>query len=59
LNPKKLMKKLMDNSKNIGFNEMSFLLERYGFYLSRISGSHHIFVNSNIRELVNIQNVNG
>lgn len=59
MNPKKLMKKLMDNKKNISFNEMTFLLESYGFCLSRISGSHHIFVNSNIRELVNIQNVNG
>lgn len=38
---------------------MTFLLERYGFKLSRISGSHYIFVNANIRELVNIQNVNG
>lgn len=59
MNPKKLMKRLMDNNKNISFNEMTFLLERYGFYLSRISGSHHIFVNADVRELVNIQNVNG
>lgn len=49
----------MENNKNVGFNEMSILLGRYGFNLSRISGSHHIFINPNIKELVNIQNVNG
>ena len=59
LNPEKMSKKLMENSKNVGFKDMVALLGYYGFLLSRVSGSHHIFINPDIRELVNIQNVNG
>ena len=33
--------------------------EAFGFRLSRISGSHHIYVQADIPELVNLQNVNG
>jgi len=54
-----MLKKLLENSKNVGFNDMVMLLECYCFYLTRVSGSHHIFVNPDIRELVNIQNVSG
>jgi predicted RNA binding protein YcfA (HicA-like mRNA interferase family) len=35
------------------------LVEAFGFRLSRISGSHHIFVHPDIPELVNLQNVKG
>ena len=59
MNPRKILKKIMENSKNIGFNDMVTLLESYNFYLDRISGSHHIFINLEIKELVNLQNVNG
>lgn len=31
----------------------------FGFHLSRVSGSHHIFAHPHVRELVNLQNVNG
>lgn len=33
--------------------------EAFGFRLSRISGSHHIFVQPQVPELVNLQNVGG
>ena len=59
MNPKKMLKKLLENSKNVGFNDMVMLIGCYGFYLARVSGSHHIFINPDIRELVNIQNVSG
>jgi len=59
LNPKKMLKKLLENSKNVGFNDMVMLLECFGFYLARVSGSHHIFINPEIKEIVNIQNVSG
>jgi len=29
------------------------------FFLSRVEGSHHIFIHPDVRELVNIQNVKG
>lgn len=35
------------------------LVEGFGFRLSRVSGSHHIFVHPEIVELVNLQEVNG
>ena len=59
MNPEKLLKKLMDNSKNVSFRDMAVLLEYYGFNLSRVTGSHHIFINPQVREIINIQNVNG
>jgi Cu/Ag efflux pump CusA len=36
---------------------MVTLVEAFGFRLSRIKGSHHIFVHPQVRELVNLQNV--
>lgn len=35
------------------------MVEAFGFNLSRISGSHHIFTHPEIKEIVNLQNVNG
>jgi predicted RNA binding protein YcfA (HicA-like mRNA interferase family) len=34
-------------------------MEGSGFSLSRMSGSHHIFSHPKVKELVNLQNVNG
>jgi predicted RNA binding protein YcfA (HicA-like mRNA interferase family) len=59
MNKKKLLQKIISNSRNIGFDEFSLLVEAFGFRLDRVSGSHHIFKKSGIRELVNIQNVQG
>ncbi len=38
---------------------MKNLAEGFGFRLDRVSGSHHIFVHSEIPELVNLQEVKG
>ncbi|MGB3419224.1 MAG: type II toxin-antitoxin system HicA family toxin [Dolichospermum sp.] len=35
------------------------LVEAFGFSLSRINGSHHIFTHPTIPELINLQNRNG
>jgi predicted RNA binding protein YcfA (HicA-like mRNA interferase family) len=35
------------------------LAQGLGFRLSRVNGSHHIFVHPNVRELVNLQDVRG
>jgi predicted RNA binding protein YcfA (HicA-like mRNA interferase family) len=35
------------------------VVEAFGFRLSRVSGSHHIFVHSAVPELVNLQDVDG
>lgn len=56
---RKLLGKVLSGSKNIQFNEMVTLIEAFGFSLSRISGSHHIFKHPEVPELINIQNRNG
>jgi len=58
---KKILTKVLAGSKNIAFNDFDFvtLVEGFGFRLSRTSGSHHIFIHPKVKELVNLQNVNG
>jgi predicted RNA binding protein YcfA (HicA-like mRNA interferase family) len=56
---KKILEKVLAGSKNISFNDFILLVEGFGFYLSRVSGSHHIFTHSTVKELVNLQNVKG
>lgn len=41
---KKTLKKIVDGSKNISFNDFVHLVEAFGFRLDRINGSHHYFV---------------
>ncbi|MBI4318050.1 MAG: type II toxin-antitoxin system HicA family toxin [Chloroflexi bacterium] len=59
MNKRKLLAKALARQGNFRFSEMVALVEAFGFHLSRVSGSHHIFVHPHIQELVNIQNVNG
>ena len=55
----KLLQKLLSGSKNIRFSEAVACAEAFGFQLSRVSGSHHIYVHEDVPELVNLQNVKG
>ncbi len=45
--------------KNVAFEDMRRLVEAFGFELKRVSGSHHIFAHPDVRELVNLQVVEG
>ena len=56
---RKLLPKALSSPKNVRFNEMVTLVEAFGFRLSRVKGSHHIFVDPQVRELVNLQNEDG
>lgn len=60
---RKLLEKVLSGSKNIHFNEfvtlIEALIEAFGFSLSRISGSHHIYNHTQVPEIINIQNRNG
>lgn len=38
---------------------MRRLVEAFGFELRRTSGSHHVFVHPEVRELLNLQEVSG
>ena len=56
---RKLLQKILSGSRNIRFSEMTTLVEAFGFRLSRVKGSHHIFAHPEVRELINLQDVNG
>ena len=61
MNRHRLLRRVLSGAKNISFDDMfddmADLVEAFGFTLSRISGSHHIFVHPDIPELVNLQSV--
>jgi len=59
LNKEKILKKILSGSANVKFKEIAGLAEAFGFSLSRIKGSHHIFTHPKIPELINLQNVKG
>lgn len=56
---RKLLQKILASQQNVRFGEMVILAEAFGFRLSRISASHHIFVHPEIDENLNLQDVKG
>ena len=59
MDKRKLLRKLLSESKNIGFTEVKLIAEAFGFQLDRISGSHNIFIHPDIPSLLNLQIVKG
>jgi predicted RNA binding protein YcfA (HicA-like mRNA interferase family) len=60
MNRRKLLKRLSEGRlKNVAFGDMINMVEGFGFRLARVSGSHHIYTNPEIPELVNLQEVKG
>ena len=59
MNKQKLLEKALRGPNNLPFPEMITLVEAFGFHLSRVNGSHHIFVHPKIQGIVNLQEVNG
>ncbi len=55
----KLYEKIISNPKNVKFREMETLIFAFGFQLSRINGSHHIYHHPEIPDLINLQNKKG
>jgi hypothetical protein len=54
----KLLRKAL-TGRSFRFDELVKLAETFGFHLSRVNGSHHIFVHKDVPELLNIQEVRG
>ena len=59
MNKHKLFKKILSGSDNIRFADVVTVVEAFGFRLSRISGSHHIFHHDQVPKLLNLQNLKG
>ncbi len=55
----KIFQKALSSPNNLRFAEARTLAEGFGFKLSRVKGSHHIFTHPEIQELVNLQEVSG
>jgi hypothetical protein len=55
----KLLRRALEGSRSFRFDEFVALVEAFGFRLSRIQGSHHIFSHPGIPELLNLQEVKG
>jgi len=45
--------------RNVAFRDLIHLVEGFGFSLTRVNGSHHVFAHPSIPELVNLQEVAG
>ena len=52
---RKLLEKLNSGSKDIRFDDFMLLLNRFGFDLVRVRGSHHIMSHPDVVELLSIQ----
>jgi len=60
VNRRRLLKRLAEGAlKNVSFSDFTNLVEGFGFRLTRVTGSHHIFAHPNIPELANLQEVKG
>lgn len=59
MQPRKTLEKILSGSRNVRFEDVVSLVRAYGFELSRINGSHHIFVHPEIDALINLQKVRG
>lgn len=59
MNPRKTLQQILSGSKNIRFADIRRLVEVFGFSLSRVNGSQHIFTHRDVPELVNLQEVRG
>ena len=59
MKPRKLLERLLASPANARFEDVCRLAEAFGFRLSRVSGSHHIYLHPGVDELVNIQAVGG
>lgn len=59
MSKQKLLKRILAGQHNVRFSDMVSLVVAFGFHLSRVTGSHHIFAHPDVPELVNLQVVGG
>lgn len=59
VNRRRLLRRLLQGSLNVSFDDFVNLVEGFGFRLSRVRGSHHIFINPRVPGLVNLQELGG
>jgi predicted RNA binding protein YcfA (HicA-like mRNA interferase family) len=55
MSKRKLLRKVLSGAENVRFADVVALAEAFGFRLTRVSGSHHIFTHPRMPELLNLQ----
>ena len=53
----KLISKILNNPKDVSFNDAVKCAEWFGFKLDRVNGSHNIFIHAENENLLNLQNI--
>jgi len=59
MSKRKTFQKLLSGTRNIHFSEVVSCAKTFGFQLSRINGSHHIFIHPQLSEQLNLQSIKG
>jgi predicted RNA binding protein YcfA (HicA-like mRNA interferase family) len=60
MTPKVLLRRLTAGAlNNVAFRDLRRLVETFGFRLTRVGGSHHVFSHPDLSELLNLQDVSG
>ncbi len=59
MNKRRLLRKIINNPNNVKFGDFISVVESFGFVLLRTKGSHFVFFNDEIKEMINIQNFKG
>ncbi|MDR0916929.1 MAG: type II toxin-antitoxin system HicA family toxin [Oscillospiraceae bacterium] len=59
MNKRKLFQSIVNNQKNVKYDDFVVVMQAFGFVLKRTVGSHNVFKNPDIGEIMNVQNVNG
>lgn len=59
MNKKKLLKKILNNQRNVRFEDFCLIMEAFGFVLVRIRGSHHQYKNVEIGITLAVQPQDG
>ena len=59
MSKRKILQQILNNQRNVKFNNFIIILKSFGFYCARTDGSHHIYKSNSVNEFINIQNVNG
>ncbi|MGQ9628500.1 MAG: type II toxin-antitoxin system HicA family toxin [Anaerolineae bacterium] len=59
MNKQKLYEELKKNPKNVRFERLCKIAEKFGFRFRGGKGSHRVYVHRKIGEILNFQNVRG
>ena len=51
----KLYQRLVNNQKNVKFNDFVTVIIAFGFSLNRITGSHHIYDHPDVPQSISVQ----